>query len=124
MLKLSRMYKWRVALCIAGLVLAGCAPSSAPAATREDKWRQDLKTLATELPRRHKNLFFQMSKDEFEHAVAQLDQQIPSLTDDAIMVNMARIVAMAGDVPVELSSADYFAGQDPVLEAALTYQEK
>ncbi len=89
MLKLSRMYKWWVALCIAGLVLAGCAPSSSPAATREDKWRQDLKVLATELPRRHKNLFFQMSKDEFE-----------------------------------LSSADYFAGRDPVLEAALTYQEK
>lgn len=102
MLKLSRLHGWWVALCIAGLVLGGCGPSSTPAATREDKWRQDLKVLATELPRRHKNLFFQMSKDEFERAVAQLDQQIPSLTDDAIMVNMARIVAMAGDAHTRL----------------------
>jgi hypothetical protein len=102
MLKLSRLHGWWVTLCIASLVLGGCALSSAPAATREDKWRQDLKLLATELPRRHKNLFFQMSKDEFERAVAQLDQQIPSLTDDAIMVNMARIVAMAGDAHTRL----------------------
>jgi C-terminal processing protease CtpA/Prc len=28
------------------------------------------------------------------------------------------------DVPVELSSADYFAGRDPMLDAILAYQEK
>ncbi len=123
MFKFSRVHKCWGALCIAGLVPGGCAPSSASAATREDKWQQDLKTLATELPRGHKNLFFQMSKDEFERKVAQLDRQIPSLTDDAIMVNMARIVAMAGDAPVELSSADYFAGRDPVLDTILVYPE-
>jgi len=99
----NRLLRSLLLLCLANILLSGCLPTrTAPAATREDKWRQDLRVLATELPRRHKNLFFEMTREEFERAVSQLDQQIPALTDDAIIVNMARIVAMASDAHTRL----------------------
>jgi hypothetical protein len=46
-----------------------------------EEWRQDLKFLASELPRKHKNLFFQLSKNEFERQVRELDESIPTLTE-------------------------------------------
>ncbi len=64
---------------------------------RDDRWRQDLTYLSTELPKRHANLFFIMPRPQFDQAVSQLMQNIPSLSDAEIMAGMARIVAMAGD---------------------------
>jgi hypothetical protein len=64
---------------------------------RDNRWRQDLGYLATELPQRHVNLFFQMPRTTFEAAVQDLDRAIPSLTDAQVMVGLARIVALAGD---------------------------
>jgi hypothetical protein len=65
--------------------------------TRADKWRQDLQYLAAALPRTHPNLFVQMTQVDFTQAVAQLNDAIPSKADYEIMVEMARIVALAGD---------------------------
>lgn len=67
------------------------------AASREEKWRDDLRILASELPRRHKNLFFNITKEKFEKSVAELDALIPSLTDSEIKVALMRIVAQVGD---------------------------
>jgi tetratricopeptide (TPR) repeat protein len=62
-----------------------------------EKWREDLRQLATELPRVHKNLFHAMTPNEFNAAVRRLDERIPSLSRNQVIVEMARIVAMAGD---------------------------
>jgi hypothetical protein len=64
---------------------------------RKDKWREDLRYLASELPRRHANAFHSISRAEFERAVAQLDRQIPSLQQSDIVMGLSRIVAMIGD---------------------------
>lgn len=74
-------------------------PSPAPAAepSRDEKWRQDLRQLAEEWPRSHKNLFFSLSRKEFELDVAELNEAIPRLKDHEIVVNMVRLGAMVGD---------------------------
>ena len=62
-----------------------------------DKWREDLQFLATELPKRHKNLFAKMAREDFEKTVKELDKRIPTLTGNQIALEFARIVAMVRD---------------------------
>lgn len=62
-----------------------------------EQWRQDLKFLADELPKRHKNLFHSMTREQFDAAVKQLDESLPSLDDKQAALGLAKIVAMVGD---------------------------
>jgi hypothetical protein len=63
----------------------------------KNKWRQDLSFLASELPKRHKNLFHRISKAEWEDLLGGLDKQIPLLSDEEIVLSMGRIVSRVGD---------------------------
>ncbi len=71
------------------------------AAVREkpaaDQWREDLRFLAEEMPKHHKNLFHTATRGQFESAVRRLDERIPSLSRHQIIVEMAKIVAMVQD---------------------------
>jgi Peptidase family S41/Bacterial transcriptional activator domain len=60
-------------------------------------WRSDLQFLLRELPMRHANLYRSISKDEFLGAAARLNQQIPDLTDNQVIVEFARLTALVGD---------------------------
>jgi tetratricopeptide (TPR) repeat protein len=62
-----------------------------------EAWRSDLRTLAAELPRMHRNAFHSVTRDSFERAIAALDAEIPSLADHEVIIGLARIVAMIGD---------------------------
>jgi hypothetical protein len=66
-------------------------------AIEAQKWREDLQYMASEMPKRHKNLYHTISRQQFESAVAALDAKIPSLARHQIIVEMARIAAMIGD---------------------------
>jgi hypothetical protein len=68
-----------------------------------EQWQQDLQYLAKELPRRHKNAFHTVSRQQFEKAVAELNSQIPNLQPHEIVVGLMRIVASIGDAHTELS---------------------
>ena len=61
------------------------------------KWRVDLHYLSVEMPKRHKNLFHSVTRGQFDSAVSRLNERIPSLTRNQILVELARIVAMVGD---------------------------
>jgi hypothetical protein len=61
------------------------------------KWRVDLHYLSVEMPKRHKNLFHSVTREQFDSAVSRLNERIPSLTRNQILVELARIVAMVGD---------------------------
>ncbi|HYJ90778.1 MAG TPA: hypothetical protein VEV84_05695 [Pyrinomonadaceae bacterium] len=63
----------------------------------KEKWREDLQYLATELPKRHKNAFNLISKQQWDQMVAELDARIPSLSDEQIILGMAHIVTRIGD---------------------------
>ncbi|HYE15466.1 MAG TPA: hypothetical protein VD968_13570, partial [Pyrinomonadaceae bacterium] len=90
----------RALLC--ALILLNCCAAlarqaPAPEKTEAEKWREDLRHMAEEMPRRHKNLFHTMTREQFEAAVRGLDARIPSLARHQIIVEMARIAAMVGD---------------------------
>ena len=93
----------RVALCIfavnsqAVLAQDTSRAAASPGKSESDQWREDLRTMAEEMPRHHRNLFHTMTREEFESAVRRLDERIPSLARHQIIVAMARIVAMVGD---------------------------
>ena len=78
------------------IIAKGERPAEAPAVSKE-QWREDLRYLARELPKRHKNLFHAVTKEQFERSVADLDAAIPSLLDHQIVVRMMQIAASVGD---------------------------
>ena len=62
-----------------------------------EQWREDLRHMAEQMPREHKNLYHTMTETEFLKAVQELDAQIPTLERHEIIVGLARIVAMVRD---------------------------
>jgi hypothetical protein len=84
------------------------AQSQNGTALTKDQWRQDLQYLAKELPRRHKNAFHTVSKDQFERAVAAFNAAIPSLAEHEILIGLRRIIAMIGDAHTELGPPQNF----------------
>ena len=78
--------------------------------SRDDRWRQDLQYLVSNLQKTHPNLFFQVKQQDFNETVAQLDASIPSKADHEITVEMARLVALAGDGHTSLSLTQNRAG--------------
>ena len=79
------------------LLLLASVTTLAADAARDARWTQDLDTLTTQLPRLHPNLFFHVSRADFNQAAADLRAAIPSLSDVEVMAGMARITAMPGD---------------------------
>jgi hypothetical protein len=87
------MARWTMCL----LLLFAC--SSSPAIGQNDaaRWREDLRFFASELPRRHRNLFDHMTREDFDAAVRRLDVRIPSLGKAEITAELARIIGMIQD---------------------------
>lgn len=97
------------------------------------QWREDLQYLARELAKRHKNLFHNISREQFEKQVKELDEAIPTLEDYQIIVRMLQITAKVGDghtivVPPEWFKVlplrlYWFGDQLRVTHAADSYKE-
>ena len=68
-----------------------------PAATREERWVQDVDYLASELPRLHPNLFFHASRGEFDAVVAQVRTTAATARDHEVVAGLMRITAVARD---------------------------
>jgi len=86
------------------------APAPAAAAqtprelSRDDKWREDLKYLFTELPKRHKNLFFKITLERFDREIARIIESVPKLSDSEIKLALRRLTAMIGDPHTRIQS--------------------
>ena len=93
---------------IVTLLFALVVTASAQKPLTKEQWRQDLQYLAKELPRRHKNAFHTVTKDQFERAVAELDASIPTLQEHEIQIGLRRIVAMIGDAHTALAPPEGF----------------
>lgn len=90
-----------------------------PRVLTKDQWRADLRHFSKELPRRHKNLFHSVSREEFQRAVAELDAAIPSLQDHQIIVGMLRIAARVGDGHTGVRLPPYFKFLDEDVPAVM-----
>src|SRR5215467_3819222 len=85
------------------LLVAGITSLIAADPARDTRWRQDLDTLATQLPALHPNLFFQTPRAVFDQAVSDLRNAIPQLTDTQVLAGLARITALPHDGHTNLS---------------------
>ena len=72
------------------------------------EWQADIRFLDEELPKRHRNAFHRLKRDEFETAVKTLHDRIPSLNEDEIIAGMMRIVAMIKDGHTNIIPRPYF----------------
>jgi hypothetical protein len=61
------------------------------------QWHEDLRFLATELPKRHADAFHFLAKTAFDEEVSQLDRVLDDLNSDEIFVGMDRIENSIGD---------------------------
>jgi hypothetical protein len=101
---MPRRFRPTIALLIALPLLAAALAHAAPARLTPDEaaaWREDLKFLATELPRRHPMPFegrtrTRVTRAQFDSAVTELDARIPALARHEVIVGLQRIVAMLG----------------------------
>ena len=61
------------------------------------QWREDLRALATELPKRHANAFASLSKAEFDAEAAALDRRLDTANGDEVFVGLQQIAKSIGD---------------------------
>ncbi|HEY5885894.1 MAG TPA: hypothetical protein VIT88_14485 [Pyrinomonadaceae bacterium] len=105
---LSAIIIWTVLGCGFGPVNCLAQNSSRIPTLNKQQWREDLQYFAMELPKRHKNLFHTVSREQFERAVADLDTAIPSLQYHQIVVRMLQITASVGDGHTGVHVPPYF----------------
>ena len=78
---------------VLGLNLSGGRAKAAAALTVEE-WREDVFFLAERMVALHPNLFYSVSRDEFEDAVNDLANRIPELSDNQIVVGFYKVAAL------------------------------
>jgi hypothetical protein len=61
------------------------------------EWHEDLAAFARELPRRHANAFYALSRPAFEAELAELDARIASANGDEMFVGLQKIAKSIGD---------------------------
>src|SRR5688500_3691436 len=70
--------------------------ASLPALTAE-QWRQDLEFFANEITTKHRDPFHFISKAEFDQAVSNLRQRMPSMKDYEVVAGLQHLAALIGD---------------------------
>jgi hypothetical protein len=85
------------------LAVLGAAAQQIPQVSREEMWRGDLQYLFTELPKRHKNLFFKITRRQFDREIAEIIDSVPKRSDPEIKFALRRLTAMIGDPHTRIS---------------------
>jgi tetratricopeptide (TPR) repeat protein len=83
------------------------AQNTAPKLSAE-QWQADVRFLADELPKRHRNAFHRMKQADYEAAVKQLYDRVPQMTEDEIVVGLMKIVAMIKDGHTNVIPREFF----------------
>lgn len=82
---------------ILSVILSALAQAPTSDLTRDERWRADVRFYASELPKQHKNLFFQLPQVEFERETKTLERRVPKLSDEEVAAELMRISARVGD---------------------------
>lgn len=103
---------WLAAFQITATGTAGAAPLTPEWV---EHWRADLAFAADSLPRAHPNWFHTVTRERYRAALDSLSSRLPSLKHHEIVVDLARIVASAGEGHTRLTlpfdpSAGFFTG--------------
>ena len=84
-----------ISILFSAILLFQSAASQVPSGAPD--WSQDLDVLAQELPERHPNPFGQISRHEWDAAVADVRRGLPEMDANQWMVAIQRLVARLGD---------------------------
>jgi tetratricopeptide (TPR) repeat protein len=102
------MRKHRLLFVFFSLVLiTNIQAQTPPAKLTAAQWQADVRFLGDELPRRHKNAYHRMKREEFEAAVNHLHKAVPTMTDDEIAVGLMKLVAMVRDGHTSLNPTPF-----------------
>ncbi len=85
------------------MIIMFCSLSSAQE-ERFKAWKNDIEYLKTELPKRHKDLFFRIDKTTFEGKLDELSNSLSKKTKSEIVISLQKIIAEMGD---DHTSIDY-----------------
>ncbi len=77
------------------IAATGLRVQDVPRDLTPEQWREDLRFLSDEMPKRFINFDDFVDGEAFAAAVADLDKRIPSLTRDQVILEMMRVVALA-----------------------------
>lgn len=80
-------------------LLTGCAGQ--PRSTSRS-WADDIAVFQQQLPRKHKNLFFSISAQEYQRRLEQLKAELPQLSDIEVEIELRRVLADVGDAHTAL----------------------
>ncbi|MCF2873998.1 MULTISPECIES: S41 family peptidase [unclassified Tenacibaculum] len=79
-----------------------CCYSYAQQISNED-WTTDLNFLKTELAKKHKNLFFKISKQDFEKEIESIINSLEKDTNIETSIKLTQLIAKVGDTHTNLS---------------------
>ncbi len=80
------------------LLPAGAATSArAQISFEAARWREDVRVLAREIPARHPDAFYRMSRARWDSATTATERRMPSLTRDQAIVALMQLVALVHD---------------------------
>ena len=65
--------------------------------SRDEAWRQDLIFLTKEIKRLHVNMYHSVSPDVFQNSVDDINARIPSLSDQQVVFEFMRLLALVGN---------------------------
>jgi len=91
-----------------------CSSFASAAEITEKEWLEDLNYLEKELPARHKNLFFQLKKEEFKADFENLKADISEFSNLGITLRMAEIFAKIGDTHTAIDNTRFLREYYPV----------
>lgn len=92
---ISKSFKGVVLVLITASLLV--QPVHIEADDRDENWKIQISYLKGQLPQLHKNLFFKISKTQWDKSCDDLIEQIPNLKDNQIRTGIMKIVASVGD---------------------------
>ncbi|SDP60639.1 S41 family peptidase [Clostridium gasigenes] len=64
---------------------------------RNESWKSDIEFVKTELPKKHKNLFFSKSESDFNNDMDSLISKIEEYTDEEIKAELAKVIVTIND---------------------------
>ncbi len=93
------------------LIVTNCKKNDDPE-LHTDEWTEDIDYFATELPLRHKNLFHNITEQEFNEDIKNLKKDITELEDYEILIELMKIIAKIGDSHTNINTdySKYFSG--------------
>jgi hypothetical protein len=91
------MHKQPAVLCAVLLALSLDLHAQPMANMTPEKWQADVDYFARELPKRHKNAFHRITREQFEAEVAALRAKAKTANDNEMLVGFLQLTGMIGD---------------------------